>query len=58
MINNKYVDDKRKICESFNDFFINIIPKLSPDIPRHNRSPTSYISNHISDTIYLEPVQQ
>ena len=58
MINNKYVDDKRKICESFNDFYINIGPKLSADIPIHNKSPTSYITNHISDTIYLEPVTE
>ena len=58
MINNKYVDDKRKICESFNDFYINIGPKVSADIPIHNKSPTSYINNHISDTIYLEPVTE
>ena len=58
MINNKYVADKRKICESFNDFFINIGSKLSADIPRHNKSPTFYISNHIFDTIYLEPVTE
>ena len=42
--NGSYTTDKHFICETFNDFFINVGPSLSKKISYQNCSPDQFIS--------------
>ena len=55
-INNQLCNDKNKIADGFNNFFINIGPTLARDIPSDSRDPTVYMKNQVFDSLVLEPV--
>ena len=42
-INNTVCNDKKRIAESFNLFFVNVGPNLAKNIPSDSRSPTGYM---------------
>ena len=48
--------DQNIISERFNDFFVNIGNTLSRSIANVNKSPTEYMGERLSRTIFLEPV--
>ena len=48
--------DKNNISERFNDFFVNIGNTLSRSIANVNKSPTEYMGERLSRTMFLEPV--
>ena len=50
--------DMKLICNKFNDFFVNIGPSLSKNIPVHNTMPIDYIMNKAIHSLYLEPVNE
>ena len=45
VINKNVIYEERRIANAFNNFFINIGPKLADDIPTATRSFESYIQN-------------
>ena len=45
-INNMVCNDKKRIAESFNSFFVNVGPNLAKNIPSDSRSPTSYMERN------------
>ena len=53
-----YTTDMKIICEKFNDFFINVGPSLSKQIPPQNSSPDDYIKTKAVYSLYLEPVTE
>ncbi len=55
LINGKITTDKSVIANHFNEFYVNVGPNLSKDIPLHNISVDSYIKKCITDTMYLNP---
>ena len=55
---NLITSDKNIICNMLNDFFVNIGPTLAKPIPKVNKSPLSYMGNHLTESIYLEPVTE
>ena len=55
-INNSEISDSNIIAECFNDFFVNIGPNLSKEIPSSNRDYRSYMSNNNVNSIFLAPV--
>ena len=55
---NLITSDKNIICNKLNDFFVNIGPTLAKPIPKVNKSPLSYMGNHLTESIYLEPVTE
>ena len=48
--------DKSVISEKFDDFFINIGPSLARKIPEQNISPSQFMGDRVTNTIFLEPV--
>ena len=55
---NLITSDKNIICNKFNDFFVNIGPTLVKSIPKANKSLLNYMGNHLTESIYLEPVTE
>ena len=55
---NLVILNKNIICNRFNDFFVNIGPKLAKSITIVNKSPLSYTGNRLTVSIYLEPVTE
>ena len=56
---NKIIENRQDIANGFNDFFINIGPKLASTIPNVNdRHFLDYISNFVTRTIFLKPVTE
>jgi exonuclease III len=58
LIDNQLVDDRHVIADSFNKFYVNIGPTLASTIPQGSTDPTSYISSGVSNSIFLESVEQ
>ena len=56
MINGTITEDKKTICESFNDYYINIGPTLANKIPKFARSAISYMPPANTKSIFLDPV--
>ena len=52
--NGKTVTDIQVISDTFNTFFTNIGLNLSNNIPKVNKSPTSYIHHQITNYYFLE----
>ena len=50
------IEDNRKIADLFNDYFINVGPKLAHAIPSSNRSFMDFLDNHISNSIFFDAV--
>ena len=55
IINKNVIFEEKHIANAFNNFFINIGPKLADDIPTATRSFESYIQN-TNETIKEEPI--
>ena len=56
---NKTIENRQNIANGFNDFFINIGPKLASTIPNvTDRHFLDYISNFVTRTIFLKPVTE
>ena len=55
VINKNVIYEERHIANAFNNFFINIGPKLADDIPTTTRSFESYVQN-TNQTIKEEPI--
>ena len=53
-----YTADMKIICESFNDFFINVGLSLSKKIPNQNCSLDQFIKMKAVYSVYLEPVTE
>ena len=51
----KIITNSPQICEKFNDFFINIGPNLSKDIPCQNKRAVDYVEK-MPESIFLNPV--
>lgn len=45
--NNRTIDDPKEVCETFNNFFVNIGPSTEKSIPQSFVNPTSYLKNRI-----------
>ena len=48
--------DKQTISTKFNDFFVNIGPTLARAIPDQNITPDKYLTDRVTNTIFLSPV--
>ena len=58
-VNNKIITDSHEIAEEFNNFFINIGPKLASQIPQYNDLTfQSYLNSPCRTTLNFNPVQQ
>ena len=55
IINKNVIFEEKHIANAFNNFFINIGPKLADDIPTATRSFENYVQN-INETIKEEPI--
>ena len=55
IINKNVIFEEKHIANAFNNFFINIGPKLADDIPTATRSFESYVQN-TNETIKEEPI--
>ena len=51
------ITNSQQICEKCNDFFINIGPNLSKDIPCQNKRAVDYVEK-IPESIFLNPVDE
>ena len=56
-INNTVCNDKKRIAESFNSFFVNVGPNLAKNIPSDSPSPTGYMERNPSSMAVI-PVSQ
>ena len=56
--NDKLITDKHEIADIFNEYFVNIGPKLSKQISPFTQDPLFYIHCNISDSMYLYPVNR
>ena len=54
-VNKNVIFEEKHIANAFNNFFINIGPKLADDIPTATRSFESYVQN-TNETIKEEPI--
>ena len=51
------IEDNRKIADHFNDYFINVGPKLAQTIPPSNRSFMDFfLENRVSNSIFFDAV--
>jgi hypothetical protein len=56
--NDKLITDKKEICNSFNNFFINIGNTLDKKIPPSNINPLKFMSGNFDQSIFLKPVTE
>ena len=56
-INNTVCNDKKRIAESFNSFFVNVGPNLAKNIPSDSRSPTGYMERNPSSMAVIPASQ-
>ena len=54
-VNKNIIFEEKDIANAFNNFFINVGPKLADDIPTATRSFESYVQN-TNETIKEEPI--
>ena len=52
------VTDKLEIALNFNNFYVNIVKKLSNDIPTNSGDPLSYIKSAVPDSIFVESADE
>ena len=55
--NNMVCNDKKRIAESFNSFFVNVGPNLAKNIPSDSRSPTGYMERNPSSMAVIPASQ-
>ena len=51
----RVLDDPADICNSFNDFFVNVGPNLDKDIPNTPVSPLSFLKSRVAYDFKLQP---
>ena len=56
--NGSVIDDKSKISNKFNNFFVNIGTSLASKIPNSNKQPSEFIKVQVTDSMYLNPVTE
>ena len=56
--NGDVVTDRNIICEKFNNFFTGIGPSLANAIPDQDKTPKSYLSDRLTNTIFLYAVTE
>ena len=56
IINNVSITDKQEAAEGFNNFFSKIGVMTSQSIPNSNKKISSYMSNPVVDSVFIEPV--
>ena len=56
LVNNRIVTDSKEICNGFNDFFVNVGTTLAKKIPNVNKNPTSFMTERILDSMFIEDV--
>ena len=57
MINDAPISDRSHICESFNDYFSSIGIQTSKNVPKSDKSFSSYMPNQSRNSMYLEPIE-
>ena len=57
-INDEIVEDKKVIVEKFNDFFSNIGPNLSKDIPVCHKSFCEFLNEPAQESLFLIPTNK
>ena len=55
-INNVSITDKQEAAEGFNNFFSKIGVMTSHNVPNSNKTFSSYMSNPVVDSVFIEPV--
>ena len=55
-LNDRQVTNREEIASNFNQFFGSIAQNLADSVPLSTISPTEYIRNSVSDTIFLSPM--
>ena len=55
-IDNTLICDKKQISEEFNKFFVNIGPSLAQKIPTCNAHYSDFLSNKVTNSLYLNPI--
>ena len=55
MINGQLTEDKVKISNGFNKFFVEIWPNLEKKCPPSNHSPMNWMKNRPPNSIFLTP---
>ena len=56
-IENEQITDQVKIAESFNKYFSSIGIKTSENVPKSNKHYSEYLTNPITNSMFLEPVE-
>ena len=56
LVNGQITNDKNKIANGFNKYFINIGPNLANIIPDNNKSPTTYMVDRVLESMVTAPV--
>ena len=57
--NNRCYTDKQSICEQLNNYFINVGPTLSAQLPIHrNSDPSKYIRGTFSNSFFFSPIHE
>ena len=56
LVNGQITNDKKKIANGFNKYFINIGPNLANKIPDNNKSPTTYIVDRVLESMVIAAV--
>ena len=54
--NGEFIKDQKSIANVFYNFFGNIGKNIDNDIPYCGTSPKHFLKNHVSNSVYLEPV--
>ena len=56
VVNGKTTTDKMKIANGFNQYFVNIGPTLTSNIPQDNKSSTTYMESRVFESMVITPV--
>jgi len=57
-LNGEIVTDKKRIVNSFNDYYINIGPNLSKSMPESDISPLAYMGTRVNNTMFINPTTE
>ena len=56
--NGKRIDDPAKMANILNHYFVNVGSNIDKSIPRTKKSPTNYLKNRNSNSLFLTPVME
>ena len=57
-INSTVITDKKKIADTFNNFYVNIGRNLAQNIPHNDKNPISFIKNYNVNSMFFTPVSE